>query len=372
MYTDPVIRQTSDLTKRAYVSVYIDGLRFRFYNGNDLGISCHPNRSKNLKDRDKALQLLLFTLTKKLAAGWRPGGKREVDRVMALTVFGDMLTEIPKNGYSKVYQRDQTLVCKNFMKFILQTFKTDVPLTDIQSTHIEKFLLQFKGSATYYMNKRRTLSGIYSSYVALGLISTNPVQKTRRKKEVATLNKAYTKDQLRAVLELMKTRYSHLYLCSLIMYGCFLRPHREIRLLTVKDIQDDYSRIVLSGNSNKGKKVRVVAIPDFVKQELIELNLDGIPDGYNIFSGNEQPYNECYFSLQWSRLRPTLVKEVGITDDHTLYSIRATGAIDVYQKTKDPYKLQRLMGHSSLQVTLTYLRSLGIYYDDHVSDLPTL
>jgi integrase len=116
----------------------------------------------------------------------------------------------------------------------------------------------------------------------------------------------------------------------------------------------------------------VVAIPDFVRKELLKNDFLSRPAHHNIFSGTVEPLNECYFSLQWSRIRPSLVEEAGITDDHTLYSIRATAAVEVYKKTKDAYKLQRLMGHSSLQVTLTYLRSLGLSYEDGVDDLPTL
>jgi integrase len=134
----------------------------------------------------------------------------------------------------------------------------------------------------------------------------------------------------------------------------------------------DYLRITLSGSANKGKKVRVVSIPDFVRNELVRNDLLSRAPHYNIFSRTVKPLNECYFSLQWSRIRPSLVEKVGITDDHTLYSIRATAAVEVYKKTKDPYKLQRLMGHSSLQVTLTYLRSLGLSYEDGVEDLPSL
>ena len=61
-----------------------------------------------------------------------------------------------------------------------------------------------------------------------------------------------------------------------------------------------------------------------------------------------------------------------LLDDQSLYSFRHTGAIDVYQKTHDPYKVQQMMGHSSLVVTLTYLRSLGMVNQYDTADLPEL
>ena len=40
----------------------------------------------------------------------------------------------------------------------------------------------------------------------------------------------------------------------------------------------------------------------------------------------------------------------------TLYSFRHSGAIEIYKRTGSLSKLQKAMGHSSLAVSLTYLR----------------
>ena len=52
-----------------------------------------------------------------------------------------------------------------------------------------------------------------------------------------------------------------------------------------------------------------------------------------------------------------------IEDNQTLYSFRHTGAIDVFQRTGSLTKLQQVMGHSNMTVSLGYLRNL---------ELPTL
>ena len=44
----------------------------------------------------------------------------------------------------------------------------------------------------------------------------------------------------------------------------------------------------------------------------------------------------------------------------TLYSFRHSGAIEIYKRTVSLSKLQTAMGHSSLNVSLTYLRGLEI------------
>ena len=44
----------------------------------------------------------------------------------------------------------------------------------------------------------------------------------------------------------------------------------------------------------------------------------------------------------------------------TLYSFRHTGAIEVFKRTGSILKLQAVMGHSSIKVSLTYLRGLEV------------
>ena len=44
----------------------------------------------------------------------------------------------------------------------------------------------------------------------------------------------------------------------------------------------------------------------------------------------------------------------------TLYSFRRSGAIEIFKRTGSITKLQKAMGHSSINVSLTYLRGLEI------------
>ena len=81
-----------------------------------------------------------------------------------------------------------------------------------------------------------------------------------------------------------------------------------------------------------------------------------LPNGFpnnNIFSGSSKPYNKGYFSLVWRRFKrhyPTVEPSV------TIYSFRHSGAIDIFKRTGSITKLQKAMGHSSINVSLTYLR----------------
>jgi len=49
-----------------------------------------------------------------------------------------------------------------------------------------------------------------------------------------------------------------------------------------------------------------------------------------------------------------------IKENETLYSFRHSGAIDIFKRTGSVTKLQKAMGHSSINVSLTYLRGLEV------------
>ena len=57
-------------------------------------------------------------------------------------------------------------------------------------------------------------------------------------------------------------------------YGCLLRPHEEIRLLTKKHFKGGNTEIHLAGEENKGGKVRVVYVPDYVRAERSSIERD--------------------------------------------------------------------------------------------------
>ena len=67
--------------------------------------------------------------------------------------------------------------------------------------------------------------------------------------------------------------------------------------------------------------------------------------------------NKDYFKTLWSRFKR--VSKM-LEQDQTLYSFRHSGAIEIFKRTGSITKLQKAMGHSSINVSLTYLRGLEI------------
>ena len=185
--------------------------------------------------------------------------------------------------------------------------------------------------------------------VSLGLES-NPMTEIKSKKSKAVLHKPF--DDIASALEDIKAFNKHLHLCCLLTYGCLLRPHREVRELTWGDFSNDLSYIKLSGFRNKSGRNRIVPVPSFIKPHL---HPKGLND--NIFTGKQWSRNPDYFKTLWSRYKKQtkLLKQ-----GQTLYSFRHSGAIEIFKRTGSITKLQKAMGHSSINVSFTYLRGLEL------------
>ena len=367
MYTEPKIILPKSLDERAYIIFYYNGKRVRVYNGKPFNLKIHPNRAQSLKERQRLLNILLFELKDAL--------RKNIftDKLLPQEIFLNTAEALKKSLNSKLesdlsntYKRDLKTVHEQFISFLNENEK-QANLETLKLNRIEEFLAHFQSSGTYYMNKRRNLGVLLSNAGRIINKPINVVTKTSKRKVKSKLHKVYEPEQLRAVLDYLKEHHQHLYLCCLITFGCFLRPHKEVRKLTAGHFKKGISEIHLSGSENKGRKVRVVYVPDYVKQELEQL-LPSLKSTDNIFSKNLQPYNEAYFNTAWTRAWKKM-HQLGILEkNHTIYSFRHTAAVDVYRRTKDVNLLKSLLGHSSILVTLKYLRGLGEYNEEMLKD----
>ncbi len=366
MYTEPKIHHNKDFKKRAYVQFHYQGKRVRLYNGNSIGKQIHPNRANNPKDKIKLLNELLFELKSALKNNsfnlvQEPTEPVEytytTEEILSIALSNKLATDI-----SNEYKRNLKYIYADLISFLTATEK-QAEIHRLKVSRIEAFLSRYNSSGTYYMNKRRDLSVLFSVVSKLLQQPVLLVKNTSTRRTKSVLHKIYEPEQLRAVLGYLKEHNQYLYLCCLITFGCFLRPHKEVRKLTAGHFKKDISEIHLSGSENKGRKVRVVYVPDYVKNELEQL-LPSLKSTDNIFSKDLQPYNEAYFNTAWTRAWRKMY-ELGIVEkNHTIYSFRHTAAVDVYRRTKDVNLLKSLLGHSSIMVTLKYLRGLGEYNEE--------
>jgi integrase len=111
------------------------------------------------------------------------------------------------------------------------------------------------------------------------------------------------------------------------------------------------SFVRLSGDRVKSKRNRIVPVPSYIRRELTKGN-----DIDYIFTNTNRPPNPDYFKTLFRRFK----RNSKIDKNITLYSFRHTGAIEIFKRTGSITTLQKAMGHSSLNVSLTYLRGLEV------------
>jgi len=131
------------------------------------------------------------------------------------------------------------------------------------------------------------------------------------------------------------------------------------------DVDLDRGLISLSGSRNKSGRNRIVPVPDYIKAELA--------DRYNerdryVLRDSLKPYSRDYLKVLWRRYKQ---QSSCLEDGVTLYSFRHSGSVKVFEKTGSLQKLQQVMGHSDMKVSLTYLRGLEVK-QLNVKDLPEL
>ena len=333
----------TDSLNKVFVSFYIGGKRYRLYNGKRINSTTGPN-SYPIEQRLSIAKVLAAEIYSYLLNGGVLLSYRSSNVVSGklsdIDYIKQALDSKLAGDYSKKY--------KAMLQFSFDCLKQEIGSSKLSVRGLKNILSRYCSGVSHNTLKRH-LNVLINEAVSLGL-EGNPMTEIKSKKAKAVLHKPF--DDIATILEDIKAFNKHLHLCCLLTYGCLLRPHREVRELTWGDFSSDLSFIILSGFRNKSGRNRIVPVPSYIRDILVK----GEPH-HNIFSGKRQPLNQDYFKTLWSRFKR---QSNLLEQDQTLYSFRHSGAIEIFKRTGSITKLQKAMGHSSINVSLTYLRGLEI------------
>jgi hypothetical protein len=237
---------------RYCISLVWAGLRVRFYNGARIGSWSKP-QSLPLAKRQRAFEDLCLEYQRAIEIGWSPKDdwsyrllqKESNTKNLLNDALGSKLNQNISDSYKRsliwmVTKLSLYLNGRTPTPILIAAFVNDSHWSPSTRNIIRRHLLAFEKEMVKY--------GYEGSIRSL-------ITKYRIEEK---LHKPF-KD-VKAILEEIKSFDSRLHLCCLLAYGCLLRPHREIRLLTWRDISDDLDQVSLGGNQNKGKRNRIVPI----------------------------------------------------------------------------------------------------------------
>ena len=328
---------------KVFVSFYINQKRYRLYNGKRIGSATSPN-SYPVDQRFSIGNLLAAEVFKYLTEGGVLKKYQSDAVITGIQSDREFLTRALNNKLSGNYSKKYNDMLNYVYRLAINEMRGD----NLTSSHISDILLKYS-SGVSHNTIRRHLNVLINEANLLGMCH-HPSKNIKSKKAKASLHKPIS--DVSALLDDIKGYNKNLYLCCLLTYGCLLRPHREIRELTWGDFTSELSYIKLSGGRNKSGRNRIVPVPSYIRDILVKGE-----SNHNIFTDSYKPPNPDYFKTLWSRFKR--VSKL-IEQDQTLYSFRHSGAIDIFKRTGSITKLQKAMGHSSINVSLTYLRGLEI------------
>ena len=348
------------------VAFWYENKRYRYSSGKAIGLELQPNIFP-VAQRLQQVTLLCAAYTLEIAKGWRPEVKpiyhQKTLTIGSIAAF--VLLRKLSLSYSESYKKELEYTEKVWKRYISNMGIEHKPIEALTTEIIRDFIYSEAPSPASMRNLKRNISALLKDELEANgtLLSLKriPLPKTAQELHKPISNVA-------ALLAEVKAYNYNLYLCCLMTYVMLLRPHREIRCLTFTDFNTDFSQVSLNGNRVKSKRNRVIPIPSVVQRELQARYSLVLNRRVNVFTLKEQERHKDYFKGLWTKYKN---QSVLLEPQQTLYSFRHTGAINVFEKTGSLLKLQQVMGHSDMKVSLTYLRGLEVKQLD-VEDLPEL
>ena len=356
---------TESRNNKYHITFWFKNKRFRYSSGKIIGLDIQPNMEEN-SIRKRRAELLRSAFELEIEKGWRPEIKalKEIQRPSVIQLSQTTLDRKLAMDFSDAYKADLKRVNRLWIKYCQTEDLQKLLVDELTVEIIREFVINYASSPRSMRNLKRNISSLLKDEAEQHGVMLN-LKHIRLPRSKQTLHKPI--EDVQGLLNDIKDYNDKLYICALLTYGLLLRPHREIRSLKRNDFNTDFTLLSLDGNRVKSKRNRVLPIPHTIQREL-KLRYSELSFEVNLFSNAYQPPHKDYFKGIWTKFKN---QSVMLQPNQTLYSFRHTGAIKVFEKTGSLQKLQQVMGHSDMKVSLTYLRGLEVKQLD-VEDLPQL
>lgn len=263
---------------------------------------------------------------------------------------------------------------------LLLNFNPDIKLTDLTEETVVRFIA-FLNTRKRKVGKQQIVRPYKNSSIAVvrsslncffdwllerGYINVNPFKKIPYPKISYTDSRAFSPKEFEAICYTInfKIQWASLLVkkrnVALIMLLVFTGVRKEELLgLQLSDIDLDRKFITIRGETSKSKRTRIIPINIQLISHLedyLHYRKDYTSKSFWISGTLDRAFTEHGAK----HLIDLLTKETKINCH--LHRFRHTFATNYYKQTHDLVGLKKLMGHTSLKMTLAYLRSIP---DEH-------
>lgn len=255
----------------------------------------------------------------------------------------------------------------------LDAFMKSKKLKTVNEGLAENFLvfLQENGKSVATINAhRRTFNQAFNYCVKKKTLKVNPFKETERLRGVSDSKMPFTKNQAHFVKSKMP---DELWSAARWLYYCFIRPG-ELRQIKVGELDLDEGKILVKSDISKNGKGEWVIVPKALMDEISPFCLYQYDPTWFLVGENGLPSEKCVGYNFWSNRHLKLLQKLKFdTKQYSLYSWKHTGVYQLAKATKDYRAVQLQCRHHSLDMTMRYLRKIGIMeYNNIRDDFPKL
>lgn len=262
--------------------------------------------------------------------------------------------------------KDYKQVLNDFMNYMKERDKLNVE--EITTGDIKSYLLDAKSkgnSATTINRKLANIRVFFNFLVEEKILSSNPANSIKSQR-VDVKIETFTDEQVRQMISYFrrlkqrgKTFYAYRnYLIILTLLGTGIR-RGELCNLRWKDVDFENYKITVIG---KKRQQRTVPLTEKLRQELIEFHLFvrkkfNITDNDYVFTTySKKRLSENAVENVFKRLKKVMnFKNVRLSP----HTFRHTFAKNWIMNGGDVFSLQRILGHSSIEMTNRYVTLFG-------------
>lgn len=251
----------------------------------------------------------------------------------------------------------------------METEFNEKSIKKIKKVHVKKYLLDLQETKkpTYINQLLKTLKLLFNYGVVEGYLDNNIISNISYLRTETTLLNTFNDDEVINMIEFYGKNKDFLSqrnkLIIEIFTDCGLRA-QEVRDLKNDNIYDDYIKFW-----GKGRKERVVPISPYLSYSLKKYNR--VKKGYfNNLRKYREVDNYLFVSKSGKRLTNNVLLEkivkdacnaIGVRNEvqrKSCHSLRHYYAQKLLKNGVNLYTISRLLGHSSIKTTQTYLNSL--------------
>lgn len=312
------------------------------------------NRYTNPKDKREYAEKLIFGVNFQISqVGFDPNGEQVFEVVKNWSVIQSLnyfKQKIPEMGLRKKTSDSYYSFTEMFTQ-ALKRFHQD-PINELKKITCQALLDDLTRERRWSNTTRNnalTFGRLWFSYlIEHGITEVNPFKSIKPLQEAKSQNQPFDNDSFERI---KKNADTDLYRFILFLYYTGTRPN-EARQLKHENIDRGRKILFIPAKLSKGKKDGFVPLSD----QFLEL----FPLGEGLIFGT----SINYYTQKFVKLK----RKLNLPESYTLYSTKHTRAVHLAEDGASPYAIMQLFRHSSLEITMNYLRGLGISIGREAAD----